>query len=397
MRLFYGWALALSLCVLPAACTQDCPVVEDPQYFIEVIEQHDFTFDDFWAAFGELADSDNYPFVPDLADKLLKDLTVTAYTISYNTVDFYGNPIVSSGVIYYPQNTRIRGVVEVAPIAFVQKTSGASDRSPATEGLQSTFGYLTIIPDFIGYGITQDTYHPFLEPDVAGRVGYDMRQASREFLSTIGYKLPDRTMVAGYSLGGSLAMAMVRYYEEHGVKIDMAGIGCGCYEPVEAFDAFARTGVSTYCLIPTVVYSINKYHDLNLDFSKVFTGELLEHYEEWLDRDETHSNQFLLTRLGMDMHNFMHPDFFTEAKNEEFHKIYEVLKTMSHVDGWTPKARICLYHAEDDQSVPYECALYAYDQFKKRGANISFYHGTGGHVDYAGQMFLSLYLYLLAK
>ncbi len=388
--------------VILAVCVSGCrgPVeqTEPAVYFREVIARQDAKFHDFWASFGEgVIESEEYAFVEPLADKLLKDITVTAYTITYNTVDFYGNPIVASGVVYYPNDTRIRGVVEVAPIAFVQNTSGASERIPSTEAMHSTFGYVVIIPDFLGYGISKDTYHPFLEPEITGRTAYDMRQASREFLRTLGYELPKKTMVAGYSLGGSMAMAMVKYYEARGIPIERAGIGCGCYEPKEAFNAFARTGVSTYCLIPTIIYSINKYHNLNLDFSKVFTGELLENYDQWLDRSHEHGQWFLQDRLGTDIYNFMHPDFFTETKNAEFDKIYRVLEEMSHVDGWTPKAEMYLYHAEDDESVPYECALYAYNEFHKRGAAVSFFHGTGGHVEYAGQMFLSLYLYLIVK
>lgn len=108
----------------------------------------------------------------------------------------------------------VKGVVEVAPIAYTQKTSGASDRVPATEALQSLLGYVTIIPDFLGYGVSKDTpYCTFLNVANIGMVGYHMRQASREFLRTIGYELPDRTMLAGYSLGGSSAMAMLRYYD----------------------------------------------------------------------------------------------------------------------------------------------------------------------------------------
>lgn len=370
----------------------------NPPYFIEVIDQRDVKFTDFWKSFGEgVITSDEYAFVEPLADKLLKDITVTAYTITYHTVDFYGNPIIASGVVYFPNDTRIRGVIEIAPIAFVQKTSGASDRVPSTEAMQSAFGYLTIIPDFIGYGVSQDTYHPFLEPDVTGRNAYDMRQASREFLRTIGYELPRKTMIAGYSLGGSMAMAMVKYYEERGIPIECAGIGCGCYEPAEAFDAFARTGISTYCLLPTLIYSINKYHNLNLDFSKIFIGDLLEHHKEWLDRANEHDQGFLQDRLGTDLHNFLHPDFFTPERNSEFNKIYDVLKSMSHVNGWVPKTHMYLYHAEDDESVPFECAKYAYTEFERQGADISFYSGLGGHVGYAGKMFISLYAYLLAK
>jgi pimeloyl-ACP methyl ester carboxylesterase len=383
-----------------SGCSKADAPVDPHQYFIEVIHTATARFDDFFASFGEgVTNSEKLSFVEPLASLLLKDITVSAYVITYRTVDYYGNPIVASGTVYFPNDTHIRGVVEVAPIAFIQKTSGASGRIPSTEAMQSCFGYITIIPDFIGYGVSQDIYHPFLEPEITGRVAYDMRQASREFLRTIGYELPEKTNIAGYSLGGSMAMAMVRYYQEHGedVKIDKIGIGCGCYEPAAAFDAFARTGKSSYCLIPTLIYSINKYHNLNLDFSKIFTGDLLANYEEWLDRSDEHNQWFIQDRIGSDLHNYMHADFFTEEKNEEFNKVYRILKELSHVDGWTPEKAIYLYHAEDDESVPFECALYAYEEFTKRGATISFFSGTGGHVGYAAQMFISLYLYLILR
>lgn len=371
------------------------------QYFIEVTKQVDLTYQEMIDGFmGGLAEMDFSEQILSLAEKLIGDKEVTVYVITYKTIDPLGKPAVASGSIYVPKNDKIKGVVEVAPIAYIQKTSGASDRIPATEALQSLMGYLTIIPDFLGYGVSKDTHYcTFLNVDNVGLVGYHMREASREFLRTIGYELPDRTMIAGYSLGGSSALAMLRYYESFGKRVDVeiASFGCGCYEPRIAFDVFAETGHCSYSVIPTVIYAMDQYEHLNLDYTKVFTGELLENYPQWLDRSEEHHAAALEEHLTSDVHTYLHPDFFTKEKNAEFDKIYEVLRRYSHVDGWTPKTPVYMYHAEDDEIVPFACGEYAYSEFSKRNAPIKFYSGTGGHVGYAAQMFVSMYLYLMAK
>ncbi|HPB77714.1 MAG TPA: alpha/beta hydrolase [Bacteroidales bacterium] len=392
--------------VFSYACITACQPYDqvetiDPKFFIEVTNQVDLTFQEMLQAFGkELEEIEMSEEIVTLAEKLFGDHVVTAYVINYNTIDPLGNRAVASGTIYYPKNFKIKGVVEVAPIAYLQKTSGASDRIPATEALQSMMGYLTIIPDFLGYGVSKDTHYcTFLNVDNVGIVGYHMREASREFLRTLGYKLPEHTLLAGYSLGGSSAMAMLRYYELHGerVTVEKASLGCGCYDPRTAFDVYARTGYCAYTVIPTVIYAMDKYEHLNLDYTKVFTGDLLKYYPQWLDRSPEHGAGTLNENLTSDIRTYLHPDFFTEEKNAEFHKIYKVLKQYSHVDGWTPKTPVYIYHAQDDEIVPFECAEYAYAEFKKRNAPVSFYSGNGGHVGYASKMFIAMYLYLIAK
>lgn len=103
-----------------------------------------------------------------------------------------------------------------------------------------------------------------------------------------------------------------------------------------------------------------------MDYTKIFTGDLLTYYEQWLDRSLEHYAAALEENLVTNVRAYLHPDFFTEEKNAEFDKIHEVLQRYSHVDGWTPKTPIYMYHAEDDNVVPYECDEYAYQEFEKK-------------------------------
>lgn len=396
--------LGIMAALLVFSCAPvDQSVNQEPAYFIEVIDQQEISLDTFVQVLVAETDGAQLEESMDLIESVLQfvvgDKSVTAYVITYHTVDPLGNPVVASGTVYYPHGCKPRGVVEVGPVCYVQNTCGASERLPAVEAIQSIFGYITLMPDFLGYGVAKDLYHPFFDPHNNGRVAYDMRQASREFLRTLDFELPRETVVAGYSLGGSLALSMARYYQLYGqdVEVTKIAVGCGCYEPEIAFDVFSQTAYSEYALAPSVIYSIARYYLPDLNFEHVFTGALLEHYTEWLDRSDAHPSAFLNEHLTYDMHQYMHPDFFTEAKNETINRLYEVLRRYTHVDGWTPEGEVYLFHATDDALVPFDCGQYAYDQFKERGATVYLHKGPGGHVGYSVAMFVSLYVYLILR
>jgi len=369
------------------------------RYFIEVLKEGDFSIKDvFIEVKKDFPALDLSKIEPVLTALIKMKVRITA--ISYKTIDPKGNPVVSSGIVMRPFNRKPRGVLHFLPSANIDKFGSGSDALLIFEGVLAFFGYIVIIPDLLGNGVTKDSVeYPFLMSENTGRVAYDMHRAAIEyFTEVLGRPLHKHISVGGYSMGGSGALALVRHIEKENPRdiiIDRAIIGGGIYDLNVAFEEFAKTGFAQYPAAPGIFKAYDKWYDLNLDYSRVFIGSLLENMDSWLDR--THFRDQLTEWIGQDLHKYMHPDFFTTERNTEITKLWNKFSENSLVDGWTPKTLILFSHASDDQSVPTRVAQYTYDQFKKRGAKVRIRYGKGGHYEFGKWYFLRMGIHLILK
>ncbi|MDR2585487.1 MAG: hypothetical protein LBC84_04600, partial [Prevotellaceae bacterium] len=297
-------------------CTQMDAYLPEPVYYRVIESMNTGKYD-----LGKYEDGlESFaPVVFFLDNKLI--FRVTA--IEYETIDPNGKPVLASGLVFHPINRKSKGVVDALPIARLGG-DGASVEMYAAEGLMAMAGYTVILPDLLGFGVSKDqVIPPFLMTENTGRVAYDMRCAAAQFLwDEFRYALPAETIIMGYSLGGSAALSTQKYYETHHadkVKIKEVHAGGGAYDLPAAFAAFAKTKFSDYPAIPHTILAFNHYYDLHLDFSQIFTGRLLEVYEDWYEGE--------YDNLDNDISTYMHPDFFLplDLQNDEFIKLQPYL------------------------------------------------------------------------
>ena len=388
----------LSLFVVSCNPVQDAAVL-DPRYFVAENKTVDMTMEEIFESFG----AEDYPEITSKIELFAASEKFRAVVITYKTVDPLGNSVVADGTIYYPLDCKIKGVVEMSGIAHMNKDGGSSEEIPVMEGIPVLFGYAVFVPDMIGYGKygnTKEMPHPFMMTENLGRVTYDFRKAAAEYMLTLGYTVPRRTIISGYSYGGGVALAVAKYYQEHHtdeIKVERVVAGGGAYDMNETFEGFALHPVCTYPLLPGIILSLNHYYKLELDYHQIFRGELADHCEEWYDRTRNASG--LVALIGEDMRNYMHPDFFKpiEERNAEFRKLQPVLDMNSAVDGWTPRMPVYLYHSTEDMYVPIESAVYAAREFSERGAYVILKCGEGTHADWGVRTFADLLVYLILR
>ena len=312
-------------------------------------------------------------------------LIFSATSISYPTVDPNGEPVTASGLVFHPINKKSKGVIEFMPRAHLHRDEGTSEEMFVAEGIMALLGYTVIVPDLIGSGASKDKMIPFLMAENTGRVAWDMHRAAAQYLwDQYRYDLPAETILMGYSLGGNAALAAQRHYETYHsnvVKIKEVYAGGGAYDVPVGFAAYARKGISEYPAIPHTIIAFDHYYKLNLDYSQVFTGALLENnnYQTWF-HGEYNSIQ-LRELLGSNLHAYMHEDFFkpVEQQNSEFQKLSKHLSENSVTDGWRPKAPIYLFHSTSDITVPLECSESALKKLRKAGGNVVLYKYPGDH------------------
>lgn len=345
---------------------------------VSVLGERTMSFDEQLSGiltdFGSDFSPDDYRSVINATRKLGRPTRYVA--IEYRTVDPKGDPIIASGIIAYPETGKFRGTLEVSPYTKEKYCCGTK-RMYAAECLPTNLGYVTLLPDTIGYGSTEELPIAYLMYQNIARVSSDLRLAAKEYFAAIGDRqLPDKTIFFGYSLGAPGALETACYYSAHpefGVKIKHICIGGGAYYPDVAIKNTIYTGEVSYMIYPGIALGLNYWKDLHLDYSKLFWGEVLDNFDKI--SDGTTNMREMAEKYGFRVQNYLYPDFFLPEKNEEIDKLMEALASLKvPSEGYTlPRnVKISIVHSVEDLFVPVECADLLYAELKKGHPHVTY-------------------------
>ena len=322
--------------------------------------------------------------------------------VRYNTVGPDGAPLETSGLIAYPERGRFKGVVEVAPLCKEKPSAGTRWMYASEAAAPATMGYVALIPDTVGYGITEDLPVCYLMNEMVARQCADLRKAADEYFADIGRTLPDRSVLFGYSLGAPGALSLARLYLQHpeeGVRPQALFLGSGPYYPRTVLEGSLQTGKMDYMLYPGIVRSLNAYNDGRLDSSKLFRPELLSHWEE-VSSGETNA-RFLAERFGTQLRDYLHPDFFTGEYNDDIRRLSSLLSSLSNdvKDVRLPgNLLVRMRHSVGDRIVSVACSDRLREELNGRFPNVQYRRDRdGSHYDEAGRIFLDMLLYLFSR
>ena len=195
--------------------------------------------------------------------------------ICYESVDQNGNPVKLSELVVYPYEAGKSTSVEVRNIVIgchvtitsdMERPSNYANLKLTTDvgmlacharvehisqSLQGNpiYSNLVVIPDYQGYGSTSSTAHPYLYQTLTARQVVDGTLAARAWFEQNVCKLRQgyKTIAAGYSQGGSVAMAVHRYIEQNNLdgesQLNFVGSVCGDgpYDPVATLKSYVAT------------------------------------------------------------------------------------------------------------------------------------------------------------
>lgn len=241
------------------------------------------------------------------------------------------------------------------------------------ETISGTLGYVSILPDLIGCGSTEELPISYLQHDNAARVSADLRRAAEELIREKYNKtISNKSLLFGYSLGGSVSWALARYYAKHpelGVDVKEIYIGGGAYNPEIALQAFTSTRYSQYAILPNILYSMDYYDKLSLDFNTIFRGKLLENYRDWCTGQVPIAE--LTQRLGYDIGEYINVDFLSDG-NPVKQRVMKAVATKNISNDWVPTGKVHMYASRNDTYVPRECSDQLYEYLQSVGAKVDY-------------------------
>lgn len=311
---------------------------------------------------------------------LLPDRPVRAVSITYRTTD-PNDPdkqILASGLVTYPIS--LPDFQQRGAVLGVHYTIGSNNQAPSVAGVSheslfSLLGYVVVAPDYVGYGASVETPHPYHHYGWTGGASVDMLFAAKEYFASVNRRFPRTLNVAGYSEGGYAAVACLKYIQEHysgWFSMGEVWAGAGAYDMAGTYEEFIKPGsyTSQAGTVPMVLLGLNFGDQLGLTPEKMFKGTLLQHYDEWIVRKKYTTDEISAKIGSTDVRDFLAPEVF-DKNDPGTQRLYASLQKTSLIEGWKPAIKLFLLHGNKDTIVPYSNSEKAYKKYQSLGCDVT--------------------------
>ena len=276
----------------------------------------------------------------------------------YVSRDLDGNPVEVSGKIFYPKSGNIRNVI-IASHYTIGSNAECPSESYSFEGIYAAFGYAVIVADYLGFGITSDMIHPYLQANTTAGNVLDMALAAVPFLKDRGLKIEDdEVILLGYSQGGATTLHVQRLLEtdtdyKDKFKIKKTYCGAGPYDIGMTYDYCIKKDVTgIHCAVPMIIQGMSIGMTKPLDMDYFFQEPLRSNYKDWLN-----SKKYTVAQMSALIGSNRLSEILTENGRDksrtETARFYLELKANSIPSDYFPKAPLFMFHSEDDSTVPF--------------------------------------------
>lgn len=315
-------------------------------------------------------------------------------TITYQSVDAFNREITLSARLYYKDNKNVEFVMLNCHPTITHNSGAPTGSAPQMEVVKYMVSEscLLICPDYIGFGETSSTTHPYMCATLTARNLLDCYKAAIKYVKETGGRTINEdyyTINVGYSQGGATALAFQRYLETEATDEDRALVnlrgsvcGAGPYDQNIVFDTYEKwCENSSYKLdYPIYLFYVLNGHKAafgesvmrGLELQDCFTENFWNYYQSTLKTEfeakEKNVDDLNKMLKGMGFDSFY--KIISEDYKDHSSKVYRTIhKTLEQsnllADGWTPKDPIIFYHdsAGNDIVVPYACTEAALTRF----------------------------------
>lgn len=353
--------------MLVAACQREDPVPEViNEYLIDYEEVNTLSSEQLrvlaaFTGFGEYQE--------------LIEYGLTLYKLTYFT-EFKGDRIEASGVLALPQGTEEFPLLLGAHGTIASDSRAPSNLSLSQNGtsgfeLLAAFGFISIIPDFIGFGASSSIVHPYFDYESSAQSSVDMLKAAQEFLVEEEVAYSNDLFITGYSQGGYVAVATLKYLEENpgelpDTELVATAAGAGGYNIRESMDVIFRE--STYPVPANLAYLVYAYQQTN-DWSRPLTDFFQQPYASLIPTlfDGTNSIGFINSQLPSVLDDLFRPEFISNIRNGADSEFLSALNDNS-VHDWAPQSPLRLFHDIKDEVVPAEVSQSTFELMRQNGA-----------------------------
>lgn len=303
---------------------------------------------------------------------------VELYKITYKTSYINDQEITASGYVILP---KVGGNYPM--VSFQHGTIAANSQAPSMLPLSSTElilyaalaspGFITAIPDFIGFGSSNNVLHPYYVRELTASSIIDMLKAAKELAREKGIGFNSKLFLAGYSQGGYATMATHREIEKTGLEgFDLVASfpSSGGYD-VKAMQEYFFS-LDTYDQ-PFFIGYVAMAYRTTFGWTQSVTDFFKEPYATRLPGlyDGKKSGSEINLQLTTSIKDLVSADLLSKIDSDTRYKyIVDAFKENSLVD-WTPTKPMHMYHGDIDITVPYNNSVISYNKLIANGASKS--------------------------
>ena len=297
---------------------------------------------------------------------------ISLYTITYNTT-YKGQNIKASGLVAFPDTDQGMPILN-----FNHGTTSLHADAPTEDLIQYSFfsnaasaGYIFVIPDYLGFGVSDNIVHPYYRSDITGQTIVDMIRAAKELAAIEGYNFNGDVFLSGYSEGGFATMSAHYNIEKNnysGFNLVASAPASGGYDITGMLDYFISK--ETYHVPYYIAYVAMGYktsYDWSLPLSSIFNEPYASIIPEYFNGK--YSGYEINSVLSDDMSELLTSNFINNIYTDADLKIIVDAFEENSLDQWIPKNKMIMYHGTDDITVPYQNSVDTYNSFISLGAD----------------------------
>ena len=320
--------------------------------------------------------------------------------VHYPSVNPNGDTILLSGKISVPVGKTPKGILLI-PHYTISADSEAPSNTKKGEGKIFRKDYIVLMPDLIGYGLTKDLVHPYLDGELTARNTVDLLLYAQPIIDSVLHKFSIFNFqfsinIVGFSQGGAAALWTLKLLEEQyadRIHVRKCFAGSGPYDVAVTYDdAIMRNYTFLPLVIPMMVMGTNEAYDLHLRQEDFFTEAAQQAYTR-LIRDK----QSDITKLFFLMPHHKVDYWFTpqgmDKSQPETRRLYEGMLRSSLVHfpiddspvgadsicpDWIPRTPVYVFHSTKDNIVTFHCAQHLRRCFGEQ-PNITYDFGNYGN------------------
>lgn len=356
-----------------AACEglfKDDEKESEPQYLVEYELVRSFLPGIIEAALNEII-----PFVPEIED--LRDRVehgVAVYRVSYRTT-YEGEPIIASGLVSAPL-----GEGSFPLLSYQNGTNTRHSNAPSVNPeydlysilqMVSSTGFIVAIPDYLGFGATDNMFHPYLHADATVPVVIDLLRATEELGELRGHRTNNDLYLTGYSMGGWATMHVQKEIEaRHSAEFDLkaSAPSAGPYDLNFVFNQILN--METYprpYFLGSIFNSYSNMDEISTPLNDIFNSPYdsltMTLFSGSLSGQEI--NDYYTTNIS----GLFTEDYLANRTTDPRFASVSAALTGNSVDAWNVSTPTQIIHSTGDELVPFDVSNKLHQELLEAGTD----------------------------
>lgn len=293
--------------------------------------------------------------------------------------EYKGKKIMLSGNMYVPRSKKCKALILACHYTYAALCESPS-QGPTLSSLLANKGYAVVDADYVGFGITYQMVHPYLDKNATAHAVADFGRLARPFLEANGYQfLTDDIYIFGYSQGGHAATAVQEFIESHeeyykALPLTKVYCGGGPYDPKVTYDVAKETDVIGFpAVVPMFLQGTIYANDLPLKEADFLSDEMLkdDRYKTWLNSKAYTMDQvnILMKSVGCGQFStILRPEAMGGEEYAPNKQLFAALAANA-TTAFCPKTPMYIFHSTQDDVVTYANAEALRNSIHERGAD----------------------------